>query len=179
MMQTSRLKIVVLSLILLLISSCMSFSDRSFKPVKREIVAQLPGLDLRKEFAISIGPVMFNTIDAISIGSEFDFSSIHKVQVAVYEVAYTADLSGLDVERSLMARDPGLSWQTVVKVREDSQYTWIAVGINENKASIEAVSVLSMERGELVLINVNGDLEEMIEFAFNSVKGKRGAVNFS
>ena len=63
-------------------------------------MAQLPGLDLRKEFAISIGPAMFNTIDAITIGSEFDFSSTDKVQVAVYEVAYTAGLSGLDVEKS-------------------------------------------------------------------------------
>jgi len=58
-----------------------------------------------------------------------------------------------------------------VKAREDRQFTWVALGINENKASIEAVSVLSMEQDELALINVNDDLEEMIEFAFNPVKG--------
>ena len=179
MMQTSRLRAVLLILLLFFVTGCMSFSDRSFRPVKREISAQIPGLNLRKEFAVSIGSAMFNTIDAITIGSEFDFSSIDKVQVAVYEVAYSVDLTGLDVERSLMARDPALSWQTVVKVRKEGEYTWIAVGINEKKASIEAVSVLAMEQGELVLINVNGELEEMIEFAFNPVKGKRGAVNFS
>jgi len=178
-MRISRSKWVLLSLLLLLVNGCMSFSDRSFRPVIREISAQIPNLNLRKEFALSIGSVMFNVIDAITVGSDFDFSSIDKVQIAVYEVGFSADLRKLNVEKALMARDPSLSWQTVIKIREEREYTWIVMGINENRASIEAVSILVMGQGELVLINLNGDLEKIIEFAFEPVKGKKGVIKFS
>ena len=173
-MITKRTKLLLLSLAIVLLNSCMSFSDRSFNPVKREIRSQIPDLDLEKEFAVSIGPAMFNAFDAITVGSDFDFSSIDKVQIAVYEVDYSADLRELDVEKSLMARDPRLNWQTVVKVKKQGEFTWVVIGIDEGKNSIEAVSILVMEQNELVLINVNGELEEMIEFAFTPVQGHKG-----
>lgn len=178
-MTPMKFRSLALLLGLVLMTGCMSFSDRSFRPVKRDIAAQLPQLSLKKEFAMSIGSTMFNAIDFITIGSELDFSSIDKVQIAVYEAGNVNDLSELDVEQSLMARDPSLNWQTVVKVREFDEFTWVLMGLDQTGTRIEAVSILVMEQTELVLINVNGELEEMIEFAFDPVSGERGSVNFS
>jgi hypothetical protein len=178
-MINNYLKLMALFLMLIFTTGCVSFSDRSFRPVKRDIAAQLPELTLKKEFAMSMGSAMFNTIDFITIGSDFDFSSIDKVQIAVYEMKNTSDLRSLDVERSLMARNPDLNWQTVVKVRELDEYTWVMMGLNSDGNRIEALSILVMEQDELVLINVNGELEKMIEFAFEPIQGERGSVNFS
>lgn len=160
-------------------TACMSFSDRSFRPVKNEISKQYPELKLEKDFAVSVGATMFNTIDLFAFGSEFDFSSIDKVQVAVYSVSHVTDLSNLNIEQSLMARDRKLNWQTVAKVREAGQFTWVLVGVNEGRQSIDGVTILVLERNELVMINVRGDLKEMIEFAMKPVKGERGAVRIS
>lgn len=158
-----------------LCSGCMSFSDRAFRPVTDEIVRQSPGLELRKEFAVSIGSALINTVDLLAVRSDLDFSEVDKVQVAVYEIPFSSDLSRIDVEDSLRARDRSLTWETVVKVRETFQRTWVLIGINEKRQSIEAVSVLNMEQDELVLIHVDGELEKMIEFAFEPVRGERGA----
>lgn len=174
-----NIKSLTLLLGLILMTGCMSFSDRSFRPVKRDIAAQLPELTLKKEFAVSIGSAMFNTIDFIAVGSDFDFSSIDKVQIAVYDADNIADLSNLNVEQSLMARNPELDWHTVVKVRDLDEFTWVLMGLDQTGTRIEAVSILVMEHTEMVLINVNGELQEMIEFAFEPVSGERGSVNFS
>ena len=160
-------------------TGCMSFSDRDFAPVTDEIVRQAPQLQLRKEFAISIGSALINTVDVLAVGSEFDFSDVDKVQVAVYEIPFDSDLSQFDVEDSLRARDRSLTWETVVKVKESFERTWVLVGINEQRQSIEAVSVLNLELGELVLIHVDGELEQMIKFAFDPVRGERGAFTSS
>ena len=191
MISTRQITQALLVVTLGFTTGCMSLSDRSFTPVMQEIATQLPELEMRKEFAMSIGSAMFNAIDVIAIGSEFDFSAVDKMQIAVYEVAYGADLSELDVEKSLMARDPTLSWQTVVKVREEDESTWVMVAVNETRNTIEAVSIMVLEQGELVLINVTGELQDMIEFALNparkaggergerGARGERGVVKFS
>jgi len=160
-------------------TGCMSFSDRDFSPVTSEIARQAPQLQMRKEFAISIGSALINTVDLLAFRSDFDFSDVDKVQVAVYEIPFDSDLSKVDVEDSLRARDRSLTWETVVKVKKSWERTWVLVGINEQRQSIEAVSVLNMEQGEMVLIHVDGELEHMIEFAFDPVRGERGAFTLS
>lgn len=120
---------------------------------------------------------MLNTLDVFTVGSRFDFSDVDKVQVAVYGIPRTANLSQLDLERALRARDPTLTWETVVKIRKQRERTWVLVGVDEGRNSIEAVSVMVVEQGELVLINVDGELREMLEFAFEPVRGKRGAFS--
>jgi len=176
------IRVAVLTVLLstvMLATGCMSFSDRSFQPVTRDIRAQVPGLEMRREFALSVGAMMMNTVDLLVLDNSFDFSAVDKVQIAVYEVAYSVALSNLDVEKSLQARNPGLTWETVVRVREERENTWVLVGIDESRGSIESVSIMVMERNELVLIHVDGDLTEMIELAFDPVRGKPGAFHFS
>ena len=176
---TTTIRLVSLLAVLGLGTGCMSFSDRSFRPVTEEITRQAPQLQLRKEFALSLGATLINTLDVLTIGSSFDFSDVDKVQLAVYEIPSDADLSEVDVEQSLRARDHTLTWETVVKVKEPHERTWVLIGIDERRQTIKAVSILSMEQGELVLLHVDGELEKMIEFAFDPVRGERGGFTFS
>jgi hypothetical protein len=178
----SRLMIIrsLLATVLLVSGTgCLSFSDRGFRPVTREISRQAPQMELRKEFAVSIGAGIINTLDLLAVGSEFDFSEVDKVQVAVYEIPHEVEFPEFDVAESLGARDPSLSWEIVVQARDEEERTWVLMGIDHQRQTVEAVSIMVLQRGELVLIHVDGGLQEMIEFAFRPARDRRGGINFS
>ena len=172
MIKSTVIRSLLAALLLASGTGCLSFSDRGFMPVTREISRQAPQLELRKEFALSIGAGLINTIDLLAVGSEFDFSDVDKVQLAVYEIPYEVEFPELDVAVSLGARDPSLSWEIVVQAREEGERTWVLMGIDQRRQTVEAVSIMVMQQGELVLIHVDGELQEMIEFAFRPARGK-------
>ena len=65
--------------------------------------------------------------------------------------------------------------KSLVKVREEDESVWVYVGMNMEKQSLDAVAVFVLERDELVMMNVDGDLQELIRFAFEPAQGRRGA----
>ena len=66
-----------------------------------------------------------------------------------------------------------------VRVREDGEHVWVFVGMDLDKQSLEAVSVFVVESEELVLINMDGDLNELLEHAFEPARGHPGAFSSS
>lgn len=186
-MTTTMTKFLVRFLTLVLaatlLTGCFSFSDRPFRPVRNEIVQQLPGISLEREMAFSIGSLMFDLIDLIAIGVDVDISKMTKAQVVVYTVNGLAEgntsFEDLDFERTLLAKDNSLSWETIVKVREPQEHIWVLVGMDERHNTLEAISVFALEQNELVLVNVNGNLGEMLEFAMQPARGHRGVMSTS
>ena len=169
--------IVLLSLALL--TSCMSFSDRSLRPVRNSIDQQMPEIALRKEVAISMGGGIFDFLDIVTF-NEADLSEIDHLQVAVYEIhprGGNYDFTDAIFAESLMAKDASLYWERIVKVRDGHEQVWVYVGMDLDRNSLEAVSVFVLERDELVLINIDGDLTELLEYAFEPARGHRGAYN--
>lgn len=163
---------------LLGLTSCMSFSDRPLRSVRDSIADQLPEIRLEKEFAVSISGGMFNIIDLVTL-NEADVSKLDKVQVAVYKVysrGETVDFSRLNFEETLREKDHRLSWETIVRTREAGQQTWVLVGMDLERETLEAVAVFSLEREELVLINVDGDMQQLLEFAMKPAERRHGVV---
>tara|TARA_B100001093_G_scaffold420592_1_gene412574 strand:+ start:1226 stop:1498 length:273 start_codon:yes stop_codon:yes gene_type:complete len=78
-------------------------------------------------------------------------------------------------QESLLAKDESLAWERIVKVREEDGQVWVFVGINEKDFALEAASMFVFERDELVMINMDGDLNQMLEYAFEPARGHRGA----
>lgn len=169
----------MLVLLLAILSGCFSLSDREFRSVKASLSQQMPELKLEKAFALSLGSVAMNLVDVATVGIDFNFSAIDDVQIAVYDVENLREARHLNVEQAMMTRDRNLVWQTVVKVREPAEFVWVMVGINENRNEIEAVSILVMERTELILVNVKGDLRSLIEFALKPVEGNKGVIRLT
>lgn len=160
------------------LSSCMSFSDRAMRPVRDSIARQLPEIRLEKEFAVSLGSGMLNFIDLATL-NQADVSSLDHVQVAVYKVfghGAAVDFNRLNFEATLMAKDRRLTWETIVKVREPDEQVWVLVGMNLKRETLEAVAVFSLGRDELVLINVDGDIDEMLDFAMKPAERRHGAI---
>lgn len=171
-----------------LLTSCMSFSNRALSPVANSIQEQLPQIHLEKEFALSLGNGVFSFLD-LATGINGDLSAMDHVHIAVYNVSQkgrsvdfntldfnTLDFNTLDFESTLLARDKRLHWETIVKVRKSDEQVWVLVGMDLRRQSLDAVAVFSLERDELVLINVDGDLEQLLRFAMLPAQEHRDSL---
>jgi len=175
-------KLLLLGLSLL--TACMSFSDESLRPVRDSITQQLPEITLEKEFAVSIGGGLFNFLDVITL-NEADLSELDHVQVAVYRVGSTRgvfdfneqDFNELNFEETVLAKDNDLHWETIVRVREEGEQVWVLVGMDLENNSMEAVTVFILGRDELVLINADGEFEELLEFALEPAGRHRSKLD--
>jgi len=171
------MKNLILISLLCMFTGCMSFSDRPLRPVARSISQQIPEIRLEKEFAVSIGGGMFKFLDVITL-NEADLSAMDHVQLAVYKVSKKGrnteiDFSGLNFEQTLLEKDSSLHWDTIIRVRDEGEQVWVLVGMDLKKLSLEAVVVFVLDQDQLVLINVDGDLDRMLEFAMEPAKGHR------
>ena len=63
-----------------------------------------------------------------------------------------------------------------MKVREPDEQVWVLVGMNLERETLEAVAVFSVGRDELGLINVDGDIDEMLDFAMKPAERRHGAI---
>ncbi|GEM_PF-314901 len=169
--------LLTLSLVSFMLTACMSFSDRPLRPVRNAIQEQMPEIRLEKEMAIALRSGMFDFLDLIS-QEEANLSEVEHLQVAVYEViprGSEQNFSDEIFQRSLQEKDATLQWERIVKVREDDEQVWVFVGMNLDEQTLEAVSVFVVEQDELVLINVGGDMHELLRYAFEPARGRRGA----
>lgn len=172
------MKNLLIILCLLPITSCMSFSDRAIRPVANSIREQMPEIRLEKEFAVSMGGGLFNVID-LATGSAADLSDMDHVHVAVYNVFSTGepvDFNALNLEQTLMVRNFRLHWETIVRVRKEDEQTWVLVGMDLQKQTLEEVAVFSLGRDELVMINVDGELDQLLRFAMQPAQDHRSSL---
>ena len=161
---------------LCLLTSCMSFSDRPLRPIRNSIDQQLPEISLEKEIAISIGGGIFDFLDVITL-NEADISEIDHIQVAVYQIhprGGNVEFTDAIFAKALLAKDASLTWDRIVRVRGQGEQVWVYVGMDLQRNSLDAVSVFVLEQDELVLINIDGDLDEMLEYAMEPARGHRG-----
>lgn len=172
------MKKLILFLSLGILTSCMSFSDKPLRPVRNSITQQMPEIRLEKEFAVSMGGGIFDFLDVITL-NEADVSEMDHVQVAVYKVdpgRGEIDFSRLNFEQTLLEKDSSLHWETIVRVRDEGEQVWVLVGMDLQRNSLDAVTVFVLDRDQLVLINVDGDLHEMLEFALEPAVRHRGKI---
>lgn len=169
----------LLSIVCLLsLAGCMSFSDRAMRPVANSIREQMPQIRLEKEFAVSLGSGMFNVID-LATGSTDDLSDMEHVHVAVYNVfskGKPIDFNLLNLEQTLLVRNSRLHWETIVRVRKADEQTWVLVGMDLEKQTLEEVAVFSLGSEELVLINVDGELDQLLRFAMQPAQDHRSSI---
>lgn len=173
------MKKILLFIVLTQLTACMSFSDRPFRATRNSIEEQLPNISLKKEFALSIGNGMLNFLEVVSL-NETDISDLDRVQVAVYNVesdSRDVDFNDIDFSDTLRSRGKHLHWETIVRVRDQGEQVWVLVGMDLARNSLDAVSVFVFENKELVMINVDGDLDRMIEFALQPASQSRRERN--
>lgn len=169
------LKTLVMIVTAAALSSCMSFNDRPMRPVKNAILAQNPELRLEKEVAINVGKSLFSLLDTFAVGSA-DLSELDSVNVAVYRVSGANEGTNFTTQnfsQALKETDGALHWEQIVRVRDEGENLWVFAGMDLRRSKLEAISVIILEQDELVLISVDGDIDEMMKYALESSHGHR------
>ncbi len=168
-----RVSLIVLPM--LLMTSCMSFSDRPMRPVRNALLEQMPQITLEKEVAINLGGGLFNVLDAVTF-NDANLSEIDNVEVVVYSPKgdlEAVDFNGLSFKEALLDKNADLQWERIVRVRDEGEQVWVFAGMNIKKNALEAISVFVIEANEIVLVNVNGDMNKMMEYALAQSHDRR------
>lgn len=160
---------------ILLTTGCMSFNDDHFDGVEASLRAQMPDIHLEKEMAIGFGSGIFDLVD-LADTSPANLSEIDHLRIAVYQV--TA-LRGQKVfadavfDRALREQGADLEWERIVRVRDDDEQVWVFAGLNTRQQILEAISVFVLDQNELVMMNLDGDLSELIDYALATGNDRR------
>ena len=165
----NRMRFLPFVLALLLFSGCMSFNDDYFDPVTDSMRAQMPDIILERELAMGFGSSFFNFVDLASLGGT-DVSDMDKLRIAVYNVVPHqgyVDFPDAVFNSALRSQGNALEWERIVRVRdrEEGEQVWVFAGMNLRSQTLDALCVFVLQRDELVLINMEGDLEQLLEYA--------------
>ena len=158
---------------------CMSFSDRAMRPVAKSIQEQMPDIHLEKEFAMSIGDGMFNLLD-LGTASSDSLADMNHVHVAVYKVSgngQPVDFGAMNLEHTLKSENSPLHWETIVRVRKPDEQVWVLVGMDLQSQTLAEVAVFKIDQNELVLINVDGELDNLLRFAMQPAREHRESIH--
>ena len=149
-------------------SGCVSLRTSELAEVRYEIEDAIPGTEFKKDTEISIGPVMMSLIRA---GARFApdseewrpfISGARRVQVAVYHAEYLPPDSHKSLAMpsrlsDLLKRE---GWELLFKSREKREVTWVLNRLRREK--VRNVFVVTLDKRELTLVNVEGDITQMI-----------------
>ncbi|NOZ61137.1 MAG: DUF4252 domain-containing protein [Calditrichaeota bacterium] len=172
-----RLKIVILAFSAASLFSGCVMVDRDFRLTRNEIFSSFSDMDLNTEVQFQIGAELI-TLGRIAIAFtdiEPDvremLQEIHSLQVGVYQIENSkTNLPRIptNIEQRLKQR----GYSAIVKVKDRDENVWIFTRIHRHR--LRAMYVISLDREELVLIEMEGRLGKLIEKAVRDRGFKQG-----
>jgi hypothetical protein len=93
--------------------------------------------------------------------SEESFEGISKIQVGVYKLSGVADYRNKKLTK-IPKRMEKMGWEKIVKARDEDGYTWI-YGKTSTGDCIEALSIVHLDSHELVMVQMEGVLDNFVE----------------
>lgn len=161
---------MMLAAISLLFTACMSFNDDYFDPVADSMRAQMPELTLEREMAMDFGSGFFNLIDLASTGAA-DISDMENLRIAIYKViprGESLEFPDAVFDEALLSQGTDLEWERIVRIREEGEQLWVFAGMDLSAEMLDALCVFILDHEELVLINMEGDLQQLLNYALQT-----------
>ncbi len=145
--------------------------NTDFLNTKKLILEEIGPVDVKTEFQLQIGPGMISLgCFTVSFTNKKDevlkyLKDIKNVQIGVYNL--------YDVDRKRPIAIPGKigrklaqnGYEPMVKVKERDSAVWVMTKMKGKR--IESLYVIALDRSELVLVEVQGRLERLIEKAIH------------
>jgi len=168
-MKTKTNFIILLAIsVIILLPGCIGV-NRQFSEVKDRIIGKL-GDEYKTEFQFSVGSV------GITISSWFiDFAAreeyvddmmreISSVQVGVYNRVEGSDTKAdYSTLESINEEMDSRGWKYIVRFVDGDELTAIYISA-ERDAMLKKMYLINMNKDELVIIEVNGDLKKVISY---------------
>jgi len=171
--------IVSFLLITLLFSGCIGV-DRSFRGM-RDYILEYSKNQFEKEFEFSLGNISIGMAEIALNFAETDepideiLSEIDNVQVGIYNNLSNYQINvNIEELKFITNKMENAGWNCIVKTLNNDEITAIFVRFSEDE--LNQLFVISVNKSELVLVEVLGNLNKVIEVAIRE-KGFNFAMN--
>ncbi len=161
--------LILLCGVLLLSTGCIGVNS-DFKRIRTKLISSV-GVDFQKDIEFRIGSAGIKLVGMFVSFAETDepieeyLNDISYIQIGVYKTKrgydYSPSLSSLKVFNEHLE---GNNWQHIVRSVNRNQLTGIYIKYDdEERLNINSLFIASLDERELVLVEVGGDLEELVK----------------
>lgn len=162
-----KTKIFLVSILLLplLLNGCLGINEE-FEGV-RDVVFLSIGNDYKSEFQFSVGSIGITVSSwVVDASTDDDFPSeimndISSVQVGVYKKLQGTTSPNFQTLLEIEPEMQASGWKSILRTYTNNEITGIYVR-NDKGEQLNRLFVISLEDDELVLVEVEGDLNEAI-----------------
>ncbi|MCC7264182.1 MAG: DUF4252 domain-containing protein [Candidatus Latescibacteria bacterium] len=150
-------------LVAVLCSGC--FRAAELARMQREIEQELPEIGFEKEVELGLGPLSMWCIRSLCLlapnsGEARGYlGEVDQVQVVAYRTLTSPSLASFQLPPRLQHTLKDQGWELVIKSREKGEITWVFCRVHHQ--AICGLYVVSLDPEELVLVRVDGNLEQM------------------
>lgn len=155
----------------LLLNGCMSFSPKSVRNIKNDLVQNNPEITIESGFSFGIGALTIDFVDFAFIHDDaLDLSKISKADIGVYEISLKMDFDSITLPDTSLSMKNCKQEQIIIKISEPSERVQVSACIKNEK--VTGLSVFVLEPGELVVLNARGNFEGLISSLVKSSKSR-------
>ena len=172
----SLLKILPLFIAVLFISSGCINVNRNFKETSGKLINKF-GNDYHREVELSAGPFLINMASWVVNFSEDDeiiddlMRQVSNVQVGVYTLTKDRGKEKMSVMEKINSEMQARGWQYIVRSYSNNELTAVFVSKNPDML-FKKMFVITHDSEQLVLIEIEGKLDRLIELAIKDKKFK-------
>lgn len=138
-----------------------------FSQIVAEINRQVPDARFEKELQLNLGPIAISLArtvlglvpDEETAVAKGYLDEIRRFKLGIYKVHNLRSARGIRLPQGIRHRLERRNWETVVKLRENDELV-IAI-YRKPRESITDLFILSINRSELVLVQVAGRLDNL------------------
>jgi hypothetical protein len=161
----NKIFFIPILLLPLLVNGCLGINEE-FEGV-RDMVILSTGNDYKSEFQFSVGSVGITVSSwVVDASTDDDFPSdiledVSSVQVGVYKKLQGTSFPNFQTLLEIEPEMQASGWRSILRSYKDDELTGIYIR-NIKEEQLNRLFVISLEDDELVLVEVEGDLNEAI-----------------
>ncbi len=167
----NRIFLIPLALSLLFMTGCFSVNG-NFKQIRNYLLNNVEGA-FEKDTEFAMGPATlalagfaasFSEENNGELASEM-LDNISKVQIGVYNVRkLNASKIDFSLVKNISERMEAKGWRYIIRSVENGEMTAVFVP-SDLKDGVKKLFVFTLNNKEIVLVEISGDLDEVVEIA--------------
>ncbi len=160
--------LLVFILCICFLPGCL-FVSQNFKNTRNLILDELGPVSVDTEVQIRVGPGMLSFGGFVASFTDADQNAlsylrdIRNVEVGVYNLQRKTEGNAFSMPKKVRKSLAKNGYEPMVRTRDRGEETWVMTKMRKNR--LEAIYVIVIEQEELVLVEVRGRLERVVEKA--------------
>ncbi len=132
--------------------------------------------DFEAGVVVSLGPSLFQTAgwltkfvdeDEVQMAGRMVYG-IRRIKAGVYPTSHVPEFDELDIPDLNRFKKRG--WKPALKIEDDEEVAWLLY--REKRRRVRDLFVISLTENELVLARIQGNLDELLNYALEEVENE-------